>query len=111
MNRVEVRNHLITTLLSCVTSTPEYVEGNRLHAEFVATKLLNSGATVLPKKCILTETTVHGDMHYILNVVEHRFIHGVLHEVVVEDHRGVRNIVSLTEFESGRMQFIPNAIT
>ena len=107
MNKIQVRNHLIETVLSCHTYTPEYERSTRLHAEFVADKLLNSGATVLPKKCIYKASN---NMNYILDVVEHRFVNGAL-VAVVEDHMCRRTTVSMDMFEHGWYEFMPKAIT
>lgn len=108
MTKVQVRNHLIAAVLSSHTYTPEYEKSTRLHAEYEAQKLLNSGVTVLPKKCIYKASN---NTNYILDVVEHRFVNGELVAVVVEDHMCRRATVPIDMFDKGWYEFMPNAIT
>lgn len=107
MNKIQVRNHLIAAVLSSHTYTPEYEKSNRLHAEYEANKLLNSGVTVLPKRCIYKASN---GMYYGFDVVEHRFVNGELSEVVIDDYLGRRATVSIDMFDKGWYEFIPNAI-
>lgn len=54
-----MRDRLIELILECSTFTPEYAEQARLHAEYVATHLLNAGVIVPPCKV--------GDIVYALH--------------------------------------------